>query len=69
MKDRPGHDRRYAIDSRKLMDDTGWSPAESFDSGMRRTIQWYLDHSEWITSVESGAYQRWVDTNYGARDI
>ena len=67
VKDRPGHDRRYAIDARKIESELGWQPRETFESGLERTVQWYLGHSEWIAGIESGAYQTWVDLNYGAR--
>jgi dTDP-glucose 4,6-dehydratase len=64
VKDRPGHDRRYAIDARKIASELGWAPAETFASGMRRTVQWYLDNHGWLASVTSGDYQRWVETQY-----
>jgi dTDP-glucose 4,6-dehydratase len=64
VKDRPGHDRRYAIDARKIAGELGWAPAETFASGMRRTVQWYLDNPGWLASVTSGEYQRWVETQY-----
>ncbi|TFW01501.1 dTDP-glucose 4,6-dehydratase [Oxalobacteraceae bacterium OM1] len=67
VADRPGHDRRYAIDARKIERELGWKPAESFDTGIRRTVQWYLDHQDWVADVRSGAYQHWVRQNYGAR--
>ena len=67
VTDRPGHDRRYAIDARKLERELGWRPAETFDSGIRKTVRWYLDHAEWVARVQSGAYRDWVATNYGAR--
>lgn len=63
--DRPGHDWRYAIDCTRLETDLGWQPAESFDSGLRKTIQWYLEHPEWVKRVQSGAYQEWVAQQYG----
>lgn len=65
--DRPGHDRRYAIDATKLERELGWRPVESFESGLRRTVQWYLEHPEWVESVTSGAYRQWERTNYGER--
>ena len=68
VKDRPGHDRRYAIDARKIRRDLGWQPAESFASGMRRTVKWYLDHQEWVASMTSGEYQQWVAANYRERE-
>jgi len=67
VQDRPGHDRRYAIDARKLEREFGWKPEESFETGLRRTVQWYLDNAAWLEEVTSGAYQRWVETNYGER--
>ena len=67
VKDRPGHDRRYAIDARKLEGELGWKPEESFETGLRRTVRWYLDNTAWVEGVTSGAYQQWVDTNYGDR--
>ena len=66
VKDRPGHDRRYAIDARKLEAELGWKPAETFESGIRKTVQWYLDNAEWVANVQSGAYRQWVQTQYGA---
>ena len=67
VTDRPGHDRRYAIDARKLESELGWRPAESFETGLRRTVQWYLDHSAWVEDVTSGAYQKWMHQNYSER--
>jgi dTDP-glucose 4,6-dehydratase len=64
VKDRPGHDRRYAIDARKIERELGWKPAETFETGIRKTVQWYLDHPEWVTHVQSGAYRDWVATQY-----
>jgi dTDP-glucose 4,6-dehydratase len=66
VKDRPGHDRRYAIDARKLEAELGWKPAETFETGIRKTVQWYLDNVDWVTRVQSGAYRQWVQTQYGA---
>ncbi|MBX7222058.1 MAG: dTDP-glucose 4,6-dehydratase [Blastocatellia bacterium] len=65
VKDRPGHDRRYAIDATKLFNELGWRPEESFDSGIRKTVQWFLDHEEWTNHVKSGEYQTWVEKHYG----
>jgi dTDP-glucose 4,6-dehydratase len=65
--DRPGHDRRYAIDARKLERELGWRPAETFDTGIRKTVRWYLDHRDWVGHVQSGAYREWVATNYSER--
>jgi dTDP-glucose 4,6-dehydratase len=67
VKDRPGHDRRYAIDAGKIERELGWTPQETFDSGLRKTVQWYLDNQPWVQSATSGAYRQWVDTQYGAR--
>ncbi|MDE2300250.1 MAG: GDP-mannose 4,6-dehydratase, partial [Burkholderiales bacterium] len=67
VADRPGHDRRYAIDARKLERELGWKPAETFDTGIRKTVRWYLDHADWVAHVQSGAYRDWVATNYGDR--
>ncbi len=65
VKDRPGHDRRYAIDARKIERELGWRPAETFATGIRKTVQWYLDHPEWVQRVQSGAYRDWVQQQYG----
>ncbi len=67
VTDRPGHDRRYAIDARKIERELGWRPTETFETGIRKTVQWYLDHPQWIADVQSGAYRDWVATNYSAR--
>ena len=67
VKDRPGHDRRYAIDSSKIERDLGWSPKENFDTGMKKTIQWYLENPEWVESVYTGAYKEWIENNYEGR--
>ena len=66
VKDRPGHDRRYAIDARKIERELGWKPAETFESGIRKTVQWYLDHPEWVANVQSGSYRQWVQSQYEA---
>jgi len=65
VKDRPGHDRRYAIDASKIERELGWKPAETFESGMRKTVRWYLSNEEWVADVQSGAYREWIDRNYG----
>ncbi len=65
VTDRPGHDRRYAIDAHKIARELGWKPAETFETGLRRTVQWYLDHPEWVAQVQSGAYRDWVNLHYG----
>ncbi|MFM8755898.1 MAG: dTDP-glucose 4,6-dehydratase [Limnohabitans sp.] len=67
VTDRPGHDRRYAIDARKLEAELGWKPAETFESGIRKTVQWYLQHPDWVQNVQSGAYREWVSKNYADR--
>ena len=67
VADRPGHDRRYAIDARKLERELGWKPAETFDTGIRKTVRWYLDNRAWVAHVQSGAYRDWVATNYSDR--
>ena len=67
VKDRPGHDRRYAIDARKIERELGWRPAETFDTGIARTVAWYLEHQDWVANVQSGAYREWLDRNYGQR--
>jgi dTDP-glucose 4,6-dehydratase len=67
VKDRPGHDRRYAIDGTKLRTELGWVAAETFESGLRKTVQWYLDHAAWVEEVTSGAYRTWVEANYARR--
>jgi dTDP-glucose 4,6-dehydratase len=67
VTDRPGHDRRYAIDARKLERELGWKPAETFETGIRKTVQWYLDNQDWVNNVLSGSYRQWVETNYSGR--
>jgi dTDP-glucose 4,6-dehydratase len=67
VTDRPGHDRRYAINASKIERELGWRPAETFDSGIARTIDWYLAHPDWIAGVQSGAYREWIDTQYSDR--
>ncbi|UJW81817.1 dTDP-glucose 4,6-dehydratase [Hydrogenophaga sp. SL48] len=66
VKDRPGHDRRYAIDASKIHRELGWKPAETFESGIRKTVQWYLDHPDWVAHVQSGDYRHWIGQQYGA---
>ncbi len=66
VTDRPGHDRRYAIDARKIEQELGWRPAETFETGIRKTVQWYLDHADWVAQVQSGAYRDWLATQYAA---
>ena len=65
VTDRPGHDRRYAIDARKIERELGWKPAETFDTGIRKTVQWYLDNQGWVNNVLSGNYRQWVEKQYG----
>ena len=65
MKDRAGHDRRYAIDASKINHELGWRPQETFETGLRKTVQWYLDNQDWVTAVTSGHYRQWVDLQYG----
>jgi dTDP-glucose 4,6-dehydratase len=65
VTDRPGHDRRYAIDARKIERELGWRPAETFATGIRKTVQWYLEHAQWVAHVQSGTYREWVERQYG----
>jgi dTDP-glucose 4,6-dehydratase len=67
VADRPGHDKRYAIDAGKIQRELGWTPQESFETGMRKTVQWYLDNPAWVAHVVSGEYRQWMDRNYGDR--
>ena len=67
VADRPGHDRRYAIDARKIEQQLGWKPAETFETGIRKTVQWYLDHPDWVANVQSGGYRDWVNQHYGTQ--
>ncbi len=64
IKDRPGHDRRYAVDASKIHRELGWSPTETFESGIRKTVRWYLDNQDWVTHITSGAYREWVSRQY-----
>ena len=68
VKDRPGHDRRYAIDASKLERELGWKPAETFESGIAKTVAWYLANQAWVADVQSGAYQNWIQRNYADRE-
>lgn len=68
VTDRPGHDRRYAIDASKIERDLGWRPAETFASGIRKTVEWYLNNQSWVENVQTGAYRNWVSKNYSDRD-
>ena len=67
MTDRPGHDMRYAIDSRKLQRELGWEPSLQFEEGIEKTVQWYLDHQDWTDHITSGAYQTYYEDMYGNR--
>ncbi len=67
VTDRPGHDRRYAIDAGKIERELGWKPEETFETGIRKTVQWYLENQDWVAQVQSGAYREWVETNYTSR--
>jgi len=67
VTDRPGHDLRYAIDATKLRTECGWEPRETFETGLRKTVRWYLHNSEWVDEVRSGDYRKWIDANYGNR--
>jgi dTDP-glucose 4,6-dehydratase len=67
VQDRPGHDRRYAIDATKIQAELDWKPSETFDSGIRKTVAWYLENQEWVAAVQSGAYREWMDRNYANR--
>ncbi|HFJ4336799.1 TPA: dTDP-glucose 4,6-dehydratase [Enterobacter hormaechei] len=67
VADRPGHDRRYAIDAHKIGVELGWKPEETFESGIRKTVEWYLSNQEWVNNVKSGAYKTWIEQNYGER--
>ena len=69
VQDRPGHDLRYAIDASKIQRELGWVPQETFESGIRKTVEWYLSNTEWVAHVKSGAYQQWLDTNYAGRSV
>ncbi len=67
VKDRPGHDRRYAVDATKIHAEIGWEPRESFDSGLAKTVRWYLDNEDWVEDIATGAYRSWIERNYAAR--
>lgn len=69
VQDRPGHDLRYAIDASKIQRELGWTPEETFESGIRKTVEWYLNNSEWVARVKSGAYQQWVDEHYAGQTV
>jgi dTDP-glucose 4,6-dehydratase len=69
VTDRPGHDRRYAIDARKIRGELGWSPRETFETGLAKTVRWYLENAAWVAQVKSGEYRTWVEKNYSARSV
>lgn len=69
VADRPGHDRRYAIDARKLERELGWRPVETFETGIKKTVQWYLDHQDWVSNIQSGDYLKWTEKNYDRRQV
>ncbi|MCR4538255.1 dTDP-glucose 4,6-dehydratase [Pseudomonas sp. 18.1.10] len=69
VTDRPGHDRRYAIDARKLESELGWKPAETFETGIRKTVEWYLNNQQWVSNIQSGSYREWVEKNYSGRSV
>jgi dTDP-glucose 4,6-dehydratase len=64
VKDRPGHDRRYAINAGKIERELGWKPKETFENGIRKTVRWYLEHEEWVRDITSGSYRQWIATHY-----
>jgi len=67
VTDRPGHDRRYAIDAAKIRAELAWTPRETFETGLAKTVRWYLDNTDWVAQVKSGEYRRWIEANYAAR--
>jgi len=67
VADRPGHDLRYALDSSKIRQKLGWKPKETFKSGLRKTVKWYLTNSEWVSAVKTGEYMKWIERNYEGR--
>jgi dTDP-glucose 4,6-dehydratase len=67
VADRPGHDRRYAIDARKIAQELSWRPSETLETGLRTTVRWYLDHPDWLANAQSGAYRQWIETQYKGR--
>ena len=69
VPDRPGHDKRYAIDAGKIERELGWKPQETFETGLRKTVEWYLSNDDWVQGVTSGEYQNWVAQNYTNRSI
>lgn len=69
VTDRPGHDLRYAIDASKIEQDLGWRPQESFDTGLRKTVKWYIDNQEWVQHIQSGEYQNWIQQQYQSGSV
>ncbi|MES1927750.1 dTDP-glucose 4,6-dehydratase [Salinisphaera dokdonensis CL-ES53] len=69
VSDRPGHDRRYAIDDSRISQELRWQPKQSFESGLRQTVDWYLEHPGWVERVRSGAYREWIEANYSRREV
>ena len=69
VADRPGHDRRYAINSAKIEDELDWRPAYTFEAGLRQTVEWYLSNQAWMESIRTGAYREWMQRNYAAREV
>ena len=67
VADRPGHDLRYALDSSKIRHELGWKAKETFSSGLRKTVKWYLNNSEWVSAVKTGEYMKWIEQNYSGR--
>jgi dTDP-glucose 4,6-dehydratase len=67
IKDRPGHDRRYAMDTSKIERELGWKPEETFETGLRKTVEWYLTNANWINGVLTGEYQKWIDKQYQSK--
>ena len=67
VADRPGHDLRYALDSSKIRQKLGWKPKETFKSGLRKTVKWYLNNTEWVSAVKTGEYMKWIECNYAGR--
>jgi dTDP-glucose 4,6-dehydratase len=67
VSDRPGHDLRYAIDASKIRRECGWEPRETFESGLHKTVRWYLDNRAWVQAVQSGEYRKWIEANYEGR--
>jgi len=67
VADRPGHDLRYALDSSKIKEELGWKPKETFNTGLRKTVKWYLRNTEWVSAVKTGEYKNWIERNYAGR--